>query len=297
MFCTNCGSEMPDDSVFCTNCGAKIGELPSTGNQDAAINPVYNNFEHSNNNNYPTNVHDNVQNNQTVQNYNSVPTNNYVPSENNTMNYNYNNSYVNQNPFPIKNNMFLCIIGSFIALLAAAAGITEFIYFGGFSLKVEDMIPAIMIIIVSVFVVVNGIMENRLVSILTGIAFLSYLGLDLYFVGYSTLESSIDWVVKFSKFGSTFYFYCITLIVSYVLLYLFAFLAGIRNLFYTKGMKFFTVLIGYITMLSTIALIIQMADLNNKVIMIYDILPYNLVYTLFVFGSVLVISGKRKIKN
>ena len=27
MFCTNCGTELPDGSKFCSNCGQKIGEV------------------------------------------------------------------------------------------------------------------------------------------------------------------------------------------------------------------------------------------------------------------------------
>ena len=28
MFCTNCGSEMPEDAVFCSNCGKAVNDTP-----------------------------------------------------------------------------------------------------------------------------------------------------------------------------------------------------------------------------------------------------------------------------
>jgi hypothetical protein len=125
MFCTNCGSQMPENSTFCTNCGAKI----SNGQPDGGQNIGYSNMNTPNFNNSDTGT----------PNFNNSNFNNQSYGSPNFGNSNYNNPNMNgynMNSMPMgtgkKNNTPIvvgAIIAGVLALCLVVFGATKL--FGG----------------------------------------------------------------------------------------------------------------------------------------------------------------------
>ena len=326
MFCTRCGSKVSDDdAIFCAYCGYKLhreeneattpiikpeSKICTMDNENKEVASVMEQMEKVPEKEVvPVNimvqpVPDTMAANEISKQTEGIEGNGsttYMPYENQQyVEMEQSSEDVNEK----KNIIAFSVLSVIFALFTIAASVFEMLDARS---EMQDIARLIEISITAIILIVYAFLNNRTVSVLKGIAVVIAMAADIIFVGFSSIQYSIEsltssFTVHRLSIGNgkeewIIAAFFISMLVWFGAMYIFFIIDAIRSFIGTRNIKTFTLFFGFVAAVAIVANIIFRAIIEDSVTLYLEIVPMNLGYVFLILTMCFGFMEKKKLKN